>query len=261
MINFNPSASFEEKSQMESCVKLAYAVISFFDLDSITSQRNRLVMMQSNYLSTIDSISQIIQLSVDTLSVVQTEHTLNLFSERANRAIKTGIDSTLIAQIQQAMRQSMARVRQAQTSINADYKLEDGSIYDEASFKASGVDFNTSVHTNPDSAKLVFGENLSEKLAGSITQHLSDSSKSDSIESGRYSLYERQLYEIFKYSDIITNLSSEVSKLEELYDSYQIAYLTVVFRGLQKRELANEFVNRPFLEVYHDIIMVCRAHY
>lgn len=261
MINFNPSASFEERTQAESCVKTAYAIMAFFDLDEIINLRNKFVTMQSNYLSTIDSISQLIQLSVDALSVVQTEHTIKLFSERASRAIKTGIDSTLTAQIQQTMRKAMAKVRQAQENINSDYQLDKGSIRDESNFYDNGVDFNTSVHTNPDSAKLVFGQSLSEKLAESITSQLVESSKSDSVESGRYSLYERQLYEIFRYSDLITNLSSEIAKLEELYDSYQVAYLTVFYRGLNKRESINEFVNRPFLEVYHDIIMVARAYY
>lgn len=68
--------------------------MSFFEIEEIISLRNEFVNMQAAYLSTIDSISQMIQLSVDALSVVQTEHTMNLFSEKAKRAIKTGLMPT-----------------------------------------------------------------------------------------------------------------------------------------------------------------------
>ena len=261
MINFNSTATFEEKDYMERCVKSTYAVMSFFEIEEIISLRNEFVNMQAAYLSTIDSISQMIQLSVDALSVVQTEHTMNLFSEKAKRAIKTGIDANLVAKIQSTIRKSMDKINEAQNNINDDYRLGVDAIYDEKSFSENGVNFNTSVHTNPDSAKFVFGGYLSEKLGGSITSYIEDSSKSDSTESARYALYERQLYEIFKYSDMIANLSSDVSKLDELYDSYQMAYLTITFSGLNKRKLIDEFVDRPFLDVYRDIIMVGRAHY
>lgn len=261
MINFNSTATFEEKDYMERCVKTTYAIMSFFEIEEIISLRNKFVDMQATYLSTIDSIGQLIQLSVDALSVVQTEHTMSLFSEKAKRAIKTGIDANLVSQIQSIIRKSIEKINQAQNNINDDYRLGADSIHDEQSFFENGVNFNTSVHTNPDSAKFVFGGYLSEKLGGSITSYIEDSSKSDSIESARYALYERQLYEIFKYSDLIANLSSDVSKLEELYDSYQMAYLTIIFRGLNKRKLIDEFVDRPFLDVYRDIIMVGRAHY
>lgn len=261
MINFNSTATFEEKDYMERCVKSAYAIMSFFEIEEIVSLRNKFVTMQATYLSTIDSISQLIQLSVDALSVVQTEHTMNLFSEKARRSIKTGINANLVSEIQSTIRKSMDKIKQAQNNINDDYRLGSEAIYDEKSFSENGVNFNTSIHTNPDSAKFVFGGDLSEKLGGSVTSYIEDSSKSDSTESARYALYERQLYEIFKYSDMITNLSSDISKLEELYDSYQVAYLTIIFRGLDKRKLIDEFVDRPFLDVYHDIIMVGRAHY
>ena len=261
MINFNPLATFEEKDYMERSVKTAYSIMSFFDISEIKEDRDKFVMMQSNYLSVIDSIGQIIQLSIDALSVVQTEHTMELFSEKPNSAIKTKIDANLIADVQSVMRKAVSKIKQSQDNINDDYRLGSGAIYDEQSFSENGVDFNTSVHTNPDSAKFVFGGYLVEKLAGSITSRLEDSSKSDSIESARYAMYERQLYEIFKYSDDIASLSSDVSKLEELYDGYQVAYLVITFRGLENRKLIDEFVNRPFLDVYRDIIMVGRAHY
>lgn len=261
MINFNQAATFDEKDYMERCVKTAYAIMSFFEIEEIVSLRNKFVDIQANYLSTIDSIGQLIQLSVDTLSVVQTEHTINLLSEKANRAIKTGIDSRLVSQVQSTIRKSIDKINQAQANVNDDYRLRTDAIHDEQSFAENGVDLNTSVHTNPDSAKFIFGAHLSEKLGDSITSYIADSAKSDSAESARYALYERQLYEIFKYSDMIANLSSDISKLEELYDSYQVAYLTITFRGLHSRKLIDEFVNRPFLDVYRDIIMVSRAHY
>ena len=82
MINFNSTATFEEKDYMERCVKTTYAIMSFFEIEDIVSLRNKFVNMQATYLSTIDSISQLIHLSVDALSVVQTEHTMNLFTEK-----------------------------------------------------------------------------------------------------------------------------------------------------------------------------------
>ena len=261
MINFNPLSTFEEKDYMERCVKTSYAVMSFFEIEEITALRNKFVLMQANYLSNIDAINQLINLSVDSLSVVQTEHTINLFSEKAKKAIRTGINSALISEIQGIIKKSMSKIKDSQNNINANYKLVADSVYDEDSFKNSGIDFNTSVHTNADSAKFVFGGYLSEKLSDSITSYIEDSSKTDATESIRYALYERQLYELYKYSDAIAELSSNISKMEELYDSYHLAYLTLTFRGLQNRKLIDEFVNRPFLDVYHDIIMVGRAHY
>lgn len=261
MINFNPLATFEEKDYMEQCVKTSYVVMSFFEIEEIVALRNKFVSMQANCLSSIDAINQTIELSVDTLSTVQSEHTLNLFGEKARRSLKTGVNAALILDIQNTTKKVMAKMREAQNNINADYRLAIDAVYDEASFYPNGIDLNTAVHTNPDTAKFIFGKDLSEKLGGSITSYIEDSSNSDATESARYSLYERQLYELYKYSDAISDLASNISKLDELFDSYHLAYLTITFRGLQNRKLINEFVNRPFLEVYRDIIMVGRAHY